>query len=242
MSVTLTPTSVAADEALVAVATNFAEVAAKLEAEFEELNGHRITIATGSTGKLYAQILQGAPFDALLAADRERPRLLEDAGIGVAGTRFVYATGRLALWSPDAGRFDGDGRLVLQAGGFRSLAIANPELAPYGKAAMQTLQSLELWRRLEHQIVMGENVGQAHALVATQNAEFGLVALSYIMSDRNETPGSRWDVPGSLHAPIRQEAVLLRHGADNAAASSFLAFLRTETARRLIESSGYRVD
>ena len=139
LSALLVPFPAWSDEALVAVATNFADVAQILETDFERSNDHRLTIATGSSGKLYAQILQGAPFDALLAADRERPRLLERAGIGVAGTRFVYATGRLALWSRDESGVDRDGRLILKEGRFRSLAIANPELAPYGTAALQTL-------------------------------------------------------------------------------------------------------
>ncbi len=227
----------AAESALVAVATNFAEVAQKLSAEFEQQHPHHITLTAGSTGKLYAQIINGAPFDLLLAADSERPRLLEKSGNAVAGTRTVYAVGRLTLWSPDSD--SSPSRDTLEKGAFRSLAIANPKLAPYGVAAKQTLQSLGLWESLRHKIVMGENVGQTHAMVATHNVEFGLVALSYVRSPRNDQPGSRWDIPADLHEPIYQEAVLLSHGAENVAARAFLEFLTSEFARATIMSFGY---
>jgi len=230
---------VAAESALVAVATNFAEVAQKLSLEFEQGYNHRITLTAGSTGKLYAQISNGAPFDLLLAADSERPTLLEKSGDAVSGTRTVYAIGRLTLWSPDSGRFSLPGRKILEKGAFRSLAIANPKLAPYGMAAKQTLQSLGVWESSKDRIVMGENVGQAHAMVATQNVEFGLLALSLAMSSRNDQPGSRWDVPAELHAPIYQEAVLLMHGAENIAARAFLEFLGSKSARATIVSFGY---
>ncbi len=230
---------VAAESALVAVATNFAEVAQKLSLEFERDNNHRITLTAGSTGKLYAQITNGAPFDLLLAADSERPTVLEKSGNAVSGTRTVYAIGRLTLWSPDPGLFSTPGREILERGAFRSLAIANPSLAPYGMAAKQTLQSLGVWESSRNRIVMGENVGQAHAMVATRNVEFGLLALSLAVSSRNDQPGSRWDVPADLHAPIYQEAVLLLHGAENPAARAFLEFLNSKAARATIKSFGY---
>jgi molybdate transport system substrate-binding protein len=233
---------VVAEHALVAVATNFAEVAQKLESEFEAGSSHEITLTSGSTGKLYAQIINGAPYDLLLAADQQRPRLLEQSGEAVNGSRSAYAIGRLTLWSPDPDKVAADGRETLQIGAFRSLAIANPELAPYGAAAKQTLQSLAVWDSLKNKTVMGQNVGQAHALVATGNAELGLVSLSYVMSPRNKQPGSRWDIPAKLHTPIRQDAVLLQHGADNMAARSFLEFLHTDDARATIVAFGYGTD
>lgn len=230
---------VRAEHALIAVATNFAEVAQQLELAYELGGKNQVTLATGSTGKLYAQIINGAPYDMFLAADHERPTLLETSGIAVAGTRQVYAIGRLTLWSADPAFVAGDGRDILSAGAFDSLAIANPKLAPYGAAAKQTLQSLKLWDSLESRIVMGENVGQAHALVATRNVALGLVALSSATSPRNVSPGSRWDVPANLHEPILQELVLLQRASDNAAATGFLEFLQSGQARAIIESFGY---
>jgi molybdate transport system substrate-binding protein len=233
---------VRAEHALVAVATNFAEAMGHLESGFEAQTGFDIAVVTGSTGKLYAQIINGAPFDAFLAADRERPRLLDENGAAVAGTRFTYAIGRLALWSPDPGRIVGDGAAVLREGDFRRLAMANPVLAPYGLAARETLEALGLRSQLEDRIVLGENIGQAHAMVATGNAELGFVALSYVLSPRNDTPGSRWDVPQSLYSPIRQDAVLLRRGAGNLAATAFIEWLRGAGPRDVIERFGYAVE
>lgn len=210
--------------------------------DFENLSEHEIAISSAATGKHYAQIINGAPYDALLAADQERPRRLEESAHAVAGTRFVYAVGRLTLWSPDEGLICDDGIAVLEKQDFRALAIANPALAPYGAAARGTLQSLGLWSELEQKVVMGENVGQAFAMVATGNAELGLVALSSVMSKRNARSGSRWDVPADLHTPIRQDAVLLERGYANAAAVAFLAYLRSDEARLTIAAYGYGLE
>lgn len=231
-----------ADSALIAVATNFAEAAGLLVEDFEGESGHDIEIATGATGKLYAQITNDAPYDALLAADQERPMRLEVSGDAVAGTRFVYAVGRLTLWSADAALIGNDGAAVLRSGKFRSLAMANPELAPYGAAARESLQSLGLWDELQPKIVSGENVGQAFALVATRNAELGFVALASVMSKHNRMQGSRWDVPPTMHEAIRQDAVLLRHGSDNPAAIAFLAYLKSDSAKARIAALGYGVE
>jgi len=231
-----------AEHALVAVATNFAEAAEQLQVAYENSSENRITLTFGSTGQLYARIVNGAPYDVLLAADSERPIRLEQSGAVVTGTRRVYAVGRLTLWSPDPALVVGDGREILDSGAFESLAIANPKLAPYGAAAKQALQSLNLWNSLEHRIVMGENAGQAHALVATGNARLGLISLSSVVSPRNPSPGSHWDVPASLHEPIQQELVLLLRGADNIAATGFHDFIQTERARAIITSFGYEVE
>jgi len=236
------PALCGAEAALIAVASNFAEVAESLVRDFENLSEHEIEISASSTGKHYAQIINGAPFDAFLAADQASPRRLEESEVAVAGTRFVYAIGKLTLWSLDKELIHGDGIAVLEKQEFRALAIANPALAPYGIAAKETLQSLGLWNALEHKIVMGENIGQAFALAATGNAELGLVALSSVISKRNEKTGSRWDVPSELHAPIRQDAVLLEHGYGNAAAVAFLAYLQSDEARLTIESFGYGLE
>lgn len=228
-------------EAIIAVATNFSEVASTLETEFEADGEHTLTVTAGSTGKLYAQITNGAPFDVLLAADRERPSLLEERGGAVEGSRFVYATGRLALWTVGATPDDADWRQILKNGAVGELAIANPELAPYGLAARQTLERLGLWRALRGNVVMGENIGQTYALVATGNADYGFVALSSVESPRHRQRGRYWVVPGEYHEPVTQEAVLLRKGEGNAAAIAFLAYLRTAPARAIIESFGYGI-
>lgn len=228
-----------AAEALVAVAANFAEAAEGLRAVFERNSGHRIRATTGSTGKLYAQIAGGAPFDILLAADAKTPERLEAEGAGVAGTRFTYAVGRLTLWSSDPDRISRDGKAALLAPNLHHIAIANPELAPYGAAAREALQSLGLWDALRPRIVMGQNIGQTHAMVATGNAELGFVALSAVLSPRAKAAGSRWDVPQALFVPILQDAILLNHGAGNEAARAFLDFLRTPEAIAAIERSGY---
>lgn len=234
--------SASAADALVAVAANFSEAAEHLATNFEDTSKHTLTITTGSTGKLYSQIRHGAPFDILLAADQHRPQLLETASLAVAGSRFTYAIGRLTLWSLDPDCISAAGPATLRAGTFDKLAIANPDLAPYGAAARETLKVLGLFNTLRHRIVMGENIGQAHALVATGNADVGFVALSYVLSPRNRQKGSRWDVPQHLYTPIRQDAVLLKRGIDNPAALAFLDYLKTKDSRAVIESFGYAVD
>lgn len=236
------PVPAAGGEATVAVAANFAEVVERLEERYERETGHALTVAIGSTGKLYAQIANGAPFDVFLAADQARPQRLEKEGLAVTASRFTYATGRLTLWSREPGRVGSDGAATLEEGDFRLLAIANPELAPYGAAARRALESLGLWQGLRGKLVMGETIGQAHAMVASGNAELGLVALSYLVSPRNEVRGSRWDVPADLYPPIRQDAVLLKRAAGNAAARGFLDFLRSQEAKDLIEAYGYAAE
>ena len=229
----------AGGEALVAVAANFAQPAERIEAAFEATHAHRVTLVMGSTGKLFAQIANGAPFNVLLAADQARPRKLEEAGRVVPGSRRTYALGRLALWSADADRIGPEGARVLREGLHRHLAIANPRLAPYGAAAVQTLKALSLFDANAKRLVMGENVGQAHALVATGAAELGFVAASQVMAGAR--PGSRWDVPAALHHPVRQDAALLRRATGSDAGRAFLAFLFGAEGRRLIIQGGYDV-
>lgn len=236
------PGAAGAEVALVAVATNFADVMERLEADFERGSPHAITLSTGSTGQLYAQISNGAPFDLLLAADQARPARLEAEGLAVRGTRFTYALGALSLWSADPDRIGAHGVATLRAADFRRLAMANPDLAPYGLAARQVLERLGLHATLRDRIVLGENAGQAHAMVATGNAELGLVARSHVLSPRNPSPGSRWDVPAALHQPIRQDAVLLTRAEDNSAARDLLAYLRRPDVRAVIRGYGYGVE
>jgi len=231
-----------AEEALLAVAANFAEVVKALETQFEDATDHTLTVTTGSTGKLYAQIKNGAPFDILLAADQKRPQLLEAEGDAVPGSRFTYAIGQIVLWSPDPEAVAADGVETLKAGDFDNLAIANPDLAPYGLAAKQTLEHYGLWDALSGTIVMGQNIGQTFSMVATANAQLGFVAKSYVVSPRNEQPGSRWDVPAEAHDPIRQDAVVLKRAADNPATQAFADFLRSNDALKVIRRFGYAVE
>lgn len=229
----------------IAVATNFAEPARRIASNFSAATGHTTTISTGATGQLYAQIKAGAPFDVFLAADDKRPLAIERERLGVEGTRFTYARGRLVLWSADRERISGDGRAILAAADFRALAIADPKLAPYGEAARDMLQKLGLWQSLQPRLVYGSNIGQSHALVASGNAELGLVALSSIVATKNNVAveqGSMWHVPAELHAPITQDAVLLAASADNDAARAFLAYLKGPDARAVITTFGYGTD
>lgn len=218
----------------VAVASNFATTLRDISRMFEAETGHVIVPSSGSTGKLYTQIRNGAPFDALLAADMERPRLLDDAGLTVPGSRFTYAVGRLVLWSPDPDLVAGDGQ-VLSSGRWRRLAIANPNLAPYGRAARETLERLGLWKPLRERVVTGENIAQAWLFVRSGNAELGLVAAAQTQAVPADA-GSRWYVPQDFHSPIEQQAVLLT---DSPAGRTWMRFLKSDTARRAIRKAGY---
>ncbi len=225
------------DEVVVAVAANFTGAMKTIAAKYTARTGNKVTISYGSTGKLYAQIKNGAPFDVFLAADAQRPRLLEDEGRALAGSRFTYAIGRLVLWSPNKEYIDNKGN-VLHHGDYRHLAIANPKTAPYGAAARDVLLALGLWRRLQRRLVYGENIAQTYQFVASGNAELGFVALSQVMTHEPSTRGSLWHIPAGLYRPIEQQAVLLRSGRATAA-ESFLSFLRGPEARTVIESFGY---
>ncbi|MDE2599383.1 MAG: molybdate ABC transporter substrate-binding protein [Rhodocyclaceae bacterium] len=227
-----------ADETQVAVAANFAAPVQKIAAEFEKQTGHKAIVATGATGKFYAQIVNGAPFDILLAADDETPAKLEKEGQSAVGKRFTYAIGKLVLWSAKAAVVD-DKAEVLKRGGFDHLSIANPKVAPYGAAAVETMKALGVYDALQPKIVMGENIAQAHQFIATGNAPLGFVALSQVLKD-GKIEGSYWIVPEKLYSPIRQDAVLLNKGKDNKAAAAFLDFLKTnKAAKDIILSYGY---
>jgi molybdate transport system substrate-binding protein len=221
----------------VAVAANFTAPLDKLAAAFEKVSGHHLVISSGSSGKLYVQITAGAPFEVMLSADAERPLRLEKEGAAVAGTRFTYAVGKLVLWSTDPGLVDPAGA-VLAGGRFRHLAIPNPELAPYGAAARQVLQGLDLWEKLTPRIVQGEDIGQTYQFVATGSAELGFVALSQVRA-AGKPQGSLWIVPAERYRPIEQQAVLLTRGRDDPAARAFLDYLRSAPARALIQEFGY---
>lgn len=228
----------AADEVQVAVAANFSAPMQKIAADFEKDSGHTIRMVSGSTGKFYAQIKNGAPFDVLLAADDETPLKLEKEGAGVPGSRFTYAIGKLVLWSAKAGVVDDKGE-VLKRGDFRHLALANPKLAPYGLAATETLAALKLTDALQPMLVVAENITQAQQYIATGNAELGFVALSQVIKDGRIAEGSAWIVPAALYSPIRQDAVLLDNGRGKAAAEALLKYLKGDKARAVILAYGY---
>ncbi len=230
--------SAQAAEVSVAVAANFTAPMQRIAAAFEQDTGHRAVLAFGSTGKFYAQIKNGAPFQVLLSADDETPARLEREGLGVSGTRFTYAIGRLVLWSRQPGLVDDKGD-VLRSGKFERIALADPKLAPYGAAAVEVLNGLGLTSSLAPKFVQGENIAQTYQFVATGNAELGFVALSQVFADGKLTQGSAWMVPASLHAPIRQDAVVLSPGKDSAAAAALMAYLRNDKARAIIRSFGY---
>ena len=232
--------SAQAADVQVAVAANFIGPMQVIAADFAKATGHTATLASGSTGKFYAQIRNGAPFEVFLAADDATPEKLDKDGATVANSRFTYATGKLALWSPRPGYVD-DAGAVLREDKFAHIALASPKLAPYGAAAVQTMTALGLLEALAPKFVQGESIGQTFTFVASGNAELGFVALSQVWADGKLKSGSAWVVPARLHQPIRQDAVLLERGKDNPAAAALLQYLRSDAAKAVIRSFGYDV-
>lgn len=229
---------VRAGEVQVAVAANFTAPMRHIAAQFEQDTGNKAVLAFGATGGLYAQLRNGAPFEVLLAADDATPIKLEQEGLAVRGTRFTYAIGRLVLWSARDGYVDPRGE-VLGHGNFAHLAIANPKTAPYGAAALEVMNKLNLAARLQPRLVQGESISQAQQFVSTGNAELGFVALSQVWKDGKLSSGSAWIVPAKLYAPIRQEAVILNKGDANPAARALVSYLQSDKARAIIRAYGY---
>jgi molybdate transport system substrate-binding protein len=227
-----------ADTVVVAVAANFTAPMQRIAAEFAKDTGHQASLAFGGTGKLYAQISNDAPFEVFLAADDETPARLIRETLAVAGSQFTYATGKLVLWSPSAGYVDSQGE-VLKHGSFRHLALANPKTAPYGAAAVDVLKHLGLLETLQPRLVQGENIAQTHQFVSTGNAELGFVALAQVFRAGRLSGGSAWMVPSRLHAPIRQDAVLLAKGRHNPAARQLLDYLKGDKAQGIMRAFGY---
>lgn len=223
-----------------AVAANFTAPMRIIAQDFERETGHKVVLSLGATGQFYAQILNGAPFDVLLSADDETPLKLEAEGHAVKGSRFTYAIGRLVLWSKKPGWVDAQGQ-VLKTGRFDKIAMANPKLAPYGQAAKQTLERLGLREQILPKVVEGSNITQAFQFVASENAALGFVALSQVFENGRIKEGSGWIVPNTMHEPIKQDAVQLIKGKDNAAATALLAFLKTDKAKAVMRAFGYDV-
>lgn len=231
-------TGALAAQATVAVAANFAEPMRAIAEVLRASTGHTVKVSVGSTGRLFAQIRNGAPFDVMLSADQHAPQQLEADGLAVPGSRFTYATGKLVLWSTDPGKVDARGE-VLRGEAFRKLAIANPKTAPYGAAAMATLDKLGLSAGLAPRLVQGESIGQAYNFAVTGNAEIAFVAMSQVLDGGRLKGGSMWVVPPDLYPAIRQDAVLLERGEGNPAARALMDLLRSERMDALIRSYGY---
>jgi molybdate transport system substrate-binding protein len=229
-----------ADEVQVAVAANFTAPMKQIAVEFEKDTGHQALLAFGATGKFYAQITNGAPFEVFLSADDETTARLEKELLTAPGTGFTYAIGKLVLWSAKAGYVDGRGD-VLKKGDFKHLALANPKTAPYGAAAIEIMKQLGVLDSVKPKFVQGENIAQTYQFVATGNAELGFVALSQVFKDGKVISGSAWIVPSKLHAPIRQNAVVLAKGRNNPAAAALVKYLKSDKARSIIKTYGYEL-
>ena len=227
-----------AAEVQVAVAANFAAPMKRIAEEFEKDTGHKAVLSYGATGRFYAQITNGAPFDVFLSADDETPARLEKEGVAVANSRFTYATGRLVLWSAKPGMVD-EKAAVLLRNEFRYLAIAAPKLAPYGTAAMETLIKIGMLPRLQAKLVTGDSTGQTFNMISSGNADLGFVAMSQVFEDGKLKSGSAWVVPAHLHSPLQQDAVLLKRGKSNPTALQLLTFMKSDQARAIMNSYGY---
>ena len=227
-----------ADDLQIAVAANFVLPMQKIAAQFEKDTGYKVITISGATGKFYAQIKNGAPYDIFLAADTQTPTRLEKEGDTVAGSRFTYAVGKLALWSAKPGFVDNSGE-VLKNPDLQYIAIANPKLAPYGVAAIETLSALGLNDSLQKKFVQAENIAQAHQFISTGNAEIGFVAVSQIYENARLTSGSVWIVPNNLYSPIRQDGVILKNGQGKFSAFAFVRYLQSDKAKVIIKSYGY---
>lgn len=229
-----------AGEVNAAVAANFTEPMEQIVKLFQAESGHTVRVSLGSTGKFYSQIQNGAPFDVLVAADEKVPQRLEKEGLAVEGSRFVYALGKLVLWSAQPGLVDAKGA-ILRKGNYNKLAIGDPKLASYGTAAKEALEDMGLWSVIQAKLVTGENITQTYQFAATGNAELAFIALSQVTKDGKVTAGSWWIVPAHLYNPIKQSAVQLSAAKDKAATQAFLTFLKSEKAKEVIRSFGYEL-
>jgi molybdate transport system substrate-binding protein len=229
-----------AGETTIAVAANFTDATRDIIPLFEESTGHKVKVSFGSTGKLYSQIENGAPFDLFLAADTKRPIKAENEALAVKGSRFTYAKGKIVLWSTASG-LSNTGEAYLKRDDFKHIAMANPKTAPYGLAAEQVMEQLGVWNTLQPKLVRGDSISQTFQFIVSGNVQAGFVALSQVKAWTGEQ-GSYWEIPQRDYAPIAQQAVLLKRGKDNAAARAFLDFLQGPQALAVISSYGYGVE
>lgn len=223
---------------LVAVAANFSKPMTEIAAEFEKATGHSAKLSFGSSGKFVSQLENGGPFEVFMSADVKGPQKLVQSGLAVPSSQFTYALGKLVLWSATPGYIDDQGK-ILTTGGFKHLALADPKLAPYGRAALDVLEKMGLMVKLQPLLVQGENIAQTYQFVSTANAELGFVALSQVIENGKIAKGSGWIIPGNYYAPIRQNAVLMKKGAENPAAPALLNYLKSAPALAIIEKYGY---
>jgi len=230
--IALLSSNLSAEEIYVAVAANFTATSKAISEEFEKATGHKVKLSFGSTGKLYTQIMNGAPFQVFLAADAKHPEKLAQNGEGIKDTLFTYATGKLVLWS-----LQENPEQLFKENAFKKFAIANPETAPYGTAAVETLKSMDRWEELQNKIVKGDNISQTQQFIATGNAEIGFISLAQATQN-----GHFWEVPQHFYTPLHQQAILLKKAAEQAAPRAFLAFLKTPTAIKLITQAGYSIE
>lgn len=226
-----------AEQAIIAVASNFTLPMQQLKKTFEQSSEHNIKLSFASSGKLYAQITQGAPYAAFFSADQIKPIALEKSGLAVANSRFSYATGQLILWSAQNNLNLTPAKLDLTS--FNKIAIANPKLAPYGSAAIETLTSLQQYKFIKKNLVYAENIAQTYQYVFTQNAQIGFIAASQLNQHKT---GSYWLIPQTYHSPILQDAILLKQAQSNQAAIDFLQFVKSTKAKNIIHQFGYRTD
>lgn len=227
-----------AEELTIAVAANFTSTMNAIIRSFEAQTEHTVRLSSGSSGQIYAQIVNGAPFDIFFSADQEKPAVLENTHLSVPGSRFTYAIGTLVLWSKSEGLDLENGR-ILFSNHYRKLAIANPQLAPYGLAARQTLEYLGAYEAAEEKLVFGQNIAQTYQFIETGNADLGFVALSQILDDGDLASGSSWIVPAGFYSRINQDAILLRRAENNPAALDFLVFINSPVAAEIITQQGY---
>ena len=223
---------------LVAVAANFSKPMTEIVSQFEKATGHSAKLSFGSSGKFVSQLENGGPFEVLLSADEKGPEKLEQAGLTVPNTRFVYALGKLVLWSATPNFVDNEGK-ILMTSNFKHLALADPKVAPYGAAAIDVLKKMKLFERLQPLLVQGENIAQTYQFISTANAELGFLALSQVIENGKIVGGSSWIIPDNLHAPIRQGAVLMKKGAENPAARALIDYLKSIPALAIIKKYGY---
>jgi len=229
---------VLADDVRVAVSANFTAPFQAMAPEFEKATGHRLVAVFGATGAFYAQIVNGAPFEVLLAADDKTPAQLETEGRAVPGSRFTYAIGKLVLWSARPGTVDDRGE-VLRGNSFEHIALADPKIAPYGAAAVEAMKALGVYEALQAKIVQGESISQTYQFVASGNAAIGFVALSQVSRKGAIISGSAWIVPPERYSPIRQDAVLLAKGRGRPGAEALMHYLASESIRPLLSAYGY---
>jgi len=227
-----------ADTVLVAVASNFTKPMTEIAAAFEKATGHSADLSFGSSGKFVSQLENGGPYEVFLSADDKNPIKLEQTGLAVENSRFTYALGKFVLWSATPGLVDDQGQ-ILSKGGFKHLALADPKLAPYGAAAVEVLKNLNLFDKLQPLFVLGENIAQTHQFISTGNAELGFIALSQVIDNGRIATGSGWIIPADRYKPIRQDAILLKNGAENPAAPALLKFLKSPEALVIIKKYGY---